>query len=80
METIEQYKKEEKSLLKKRYLNDKYQIDALINVLKKDNISTDENVSTLKKELGKFHRSTAFDNCKSMGEIVETNIKVMLEL
>jgi hypothetical protein len=80
METIEQYKKEEKSLLKKRYLNDKYQIDALINVLKKDNISTDENVSTLKKELGKFHRSTAFEKCKSMGEIVETNIKVMLEL
>tara|TARA_R110001592_G_scaffold99522_3_gene283533 strand:- start:5494 stop:6519 length:1026 start_codon:yes stop_codon:yes gene_type:complete len=80
METIEQYKKEEKSLLKKRYLNDKYQIDALINVLKKDKISSDDHVDNLKKELGKFHHSTAFNSCKSMGEVVETNIKVMLGL
>ncbi|WP_223265863.1 hypothetical protein [Vicingus serpentipes] len=80
LETIEQYKKEEKSLLRKRYLNDKYQIDSLIDVLKKDKISFDDNVENLKLELGKFHSSSAFLSCKNMGEVLETNIKVMLGL
>lgn len=80
METIEQYKKEEKSLLRKRYLNDKYQIDYLIDVLKNDKISFDDHLENLKKELGKFHHSTEFNSCKNMGEILDTNIKVMLEL
>jgi len=80
LETIEQYKKEEKSLLRKRYLNDKYQIDSLIDVLKKDKISFDDNVENLKLELGKFHSSSAFHSCKNMGEVLETNIKVMLRL
>ena len=80
METINQYKKEEKSLLKKRYLNDKYQIDYLIDVIKKDRISFDDYVENLKLELGKFHNNPKFNECKNMGEILEMNIHTMLEL
>jgi len=79
-ETIEQYRKEEKSLLKKRYLNDKYQIDSLIDVIKNDKISFPENVENLKQELSKHHNSSQFLTCKNMGEILEMNIKIMLEL
>ncbi len=79
-ETLEQYQKEEKSLLKKRYLNDKYQIDSLLEVMKKDRISSESSVENLKHELGKFHKSSLFEGCKNMGEILETNIHVMLEV
>jgi hypothetical protein len=80
METIQQYQKEEKSLLKKRYLNDKYQIDYLLEVIKKDTISFEDHVDNLRQELAKFHTSSAFLKCKNMGEILEENIKTMLEL
>lgn len=79
-ETIEQYKKEEKSLLKKRYLNDKDQIDLLIEVIKKDRISFPENVENLRQELAKFHLSSNFLDCQNMGEILEMNVKTMLKL
>jgi hypothetical protein len=78
--TIEQYRKEEKSLLKRRYLNDQYQIDALLKVMKKDEISFPENVKNLSQELAKYHHSPSFLQCKSMGDIVEKNIKLMLGL
>lgn len=78
--TIQQYQKEEKSLLKKRYLNDKYQIDSLLDVIKKDKISFDDHVENLKQELARFHNSSKFLDCNNMGEILETNIHVMLEI
>lgn len=80
MPTIEQYQKEEKSLLKKRYLNDKYQIDRLIDVMKKDVVSFPDYVENLKQELAKFHTSSKFLECKNMGEILKVNITTMLEL
>jgi len=79
-EAVEQYQKEEKALLKKRYLNDKYQIDYLIEVLKKDSISSKENIENLKKELNRFHGNDKFKHCKNMGEILEQNLKKMLEI
>lgn len=79
-ETIEQYQNEEKSLLKKRYLNDKYQIDSLIEILKKDKISPPEHVEYLKQELSNYHHLSTFKACKNMGEILQLNINTMLEL
>jgi hypothetical protein len=80
LETIEQYQKEEKALLKKRYLNDKLPIDALITILKKDKISTKEHVDCLKLELSKYHNLPKFNDCKNMGDILELNLKIMLNL
>ncbi len=79
-EAIEQYQKEEKALLKKRYFNGRPQIDHLISVLKKDTISTDEHINYLKKELSKHHETPNFKKCKSMGELLELNILKMLNL
>jgi len=78
--TVHQYQMEERALLKKRYLNDKYQIDYLIAILKHDKISFDEHVECLKLELSKYHKFPDFKKCKSMGEILELNIKTMLNL
>lgn len=80
IETIQQYQKEEKALLKKRYLNHKDQIEYLIDVIKTDKISFDDYVDNLKIELSKFHRTSRFLECNSMGEILEMNIRTMLDL
>lgn len=77
---IEQYQKEEKSLLKKRYLSHQYQIDSLIEIIKKDKISFEDHVKNLREELGEFHDVPEFNKCKNMGEILELNIKTMLNL
>lgn len=79
-ETAEQYVKEEQSLLRKRYLNEKNEIDTLINILKNDTISYPEYVNNLKTELGKFYKNTNFKDCENMGEILELNIKTRLQL
>ena len=48
METIQQYQKEEKSLLKKRYLNHRDQIEHLIEVIKNDKISFEGHINNFK--------------------------------
>ena len=79
-ETVEQYVKEEQSLLRKRYLNEKNEIDTLINILKNDTVSFPEYVKNLKMELGEFYKNTNFKDCENMGEILELNIKTRLQL
>lgn len=79
-QAVEQYQKEEKALLKKRYLNEKYQIDHLLEIIKKDHISTPEYIDHLKHELSHFHKVKKFKQCQNMGDVLETNIRVMLNL
>lgn len=79
VEAVEQYKKEELSLLKKRYLNDKQQIDELLSIMKNEVISTNEHIVLLKNELGQYHK-ISFDQCLNMGEILEMQIKLLLEV
>ena len=80
VETAEQYVKEEQSLLRKRYLNDKNEIDTLINILKNDTISYPEYVNNLRMELSKFYKNPDFKDCDNMGEILDLNIKTRLQL
>jgi len=80
LSTIEQYKKEEKSLLKRRYLHDKNKIDYLLNILKTDSISPDHYVANLKQELAKFHNFAKFNDCTNIEEVLEMNIHTMLQI
>lgn len=79
-ETAEQYFIEEQSLLKKRYLSHKYQIDYLIDIIKNDTIAPLNYEQNLKTELAKFYKLPSFNECKNMGEILELNIKTRLQL
>ncbi len=80
IETAEQYVKEEQSLLRKRYLNEKNEIDTLINILKNDTISYPDYVKNLAVELSMFYKNNDFKNCDNMGEILSLNIKTRLQL
>jgi hypothetical protein len=44
----------------------------------KDNISTPEKINELRLQLNASHETIVFNKCNSMGELLKTNMKVML--
>jgi len=70
-ESVEQYKKEERSALAKRLKSSKNRIRRLMECMKNDTISTDENVELLKRELIEYTHDKDFKECKNMGEILQ---------
>ena len=78
METVKQYQMEERSLIAARVKSVMNRLRRLIEVMSEDVVSSEEKVGKLKIDLGKHHATEAFQPCRSMGEIVETNIRLLL--
>lgn len=78
-ETVKQYQLEERSLIATRVKASETQVKALFDVMVKDELSTDEKVRQLKEELAYHHKNDAFRKCTNMGEIVLTNIRLLLQ-
>ena len=70
-ESVDQYKKEERSALAKRLKATGNRIRRLMECMKNDQISTPENVERLKKDLVDYTHDKEFKNCKNMGEIIQ---------
>ncbi|TYP70448.1 hypothetical protein [Aquimarina intermedia] len=69
--SIEQYKKEERSILAKRLLNSKSRSNILIDCMCKDKISTQENIRELREFLYNFTLDLKFRRCDTMGDILK---------
>lgn len=69
--SIKQYKLEERSIVAKRFLSYDDQIEELIQCMKDDNISTDENVELLKNQVFDFTKDITFKKSENMGAILE---------
>lgn len=76
-ETVRQYQKEERSLIATRLKASVRAVKDILSAMKKDVLSTPENVQSLRKELADFYRDKNFMNCKNMGEILEHSLRVM---
>jgi hypothetical protein len=74
-ESIEQYQFEERTLITFRLASSRYRIKELLDIMTTDEISTPQKVMQLKKELGEYLHTNAFNKCQSMGEIVKTHLK-----
>ena len=74
-----QYQQEERTLVAGRIKNSKSRLRELFDIMVADKISTREKRERLKKELQQHHKTTVFDNCKSMGEIVRMNFSLLLK-
>ena len=70
-ESVEQYKKEERSALAKRLKATGNRIRRLMKCMKNDHISTEENIEMLKKDLIDYTHDKEFKQCKNMGEIIQ---------
>lgn len=78
-ETVKQYQLEERSLIAARVKNSADQLSKLMEVMVKDELSTPEKIGQLKEELAYHHKNRSFEKCNTMGEIVLTNIQLLLQ-
>ena len=78
METVRQYQLEERSLIATRVKAARNRLNKLLRIMSKDVISSQDKVERLKKELARHHKTKEFANCKTMGDIVLTNIQLLL--
>jgi len=78
-ETVHQYQLEERSLIATRIKASRAQVNHLFRVMVADKISSRKKVEQLQKELAAHHNNRSFLECKTMGEIVLTNLKLLLQ-
>lgn len=77
-QTVSQYQLEERSLIAARVKTSPIRFRTLFQVMIKDRLSSDKKVDQLKKELGYHHKTNSFNHCRTMGDIVLANIKLLL--
>ncbi len=77
-ESIEQYQAEERTMITFRLATARYRIKDLLDNMTVDVISTPDKINQLKKELGEYLKTSAYEKCHSMGEIVKTHLKQTL--
>jgi len=78
-ESIQQYQREERSLIFNRIRNARYQIKDIVDVMAKDKIAPIENVEQLREELAKHYQNDNFLRCKTMGQIVRVSLKILIK-
>ena len=77
-ESIAQYQFEERTMITFRLVSSRYRIKELLDIMKDDEISTPEKMQQLIEELNNYHNTNHFSRCKSIGDIVKTNLKQTL--
>jgi hypothetical protein len=70
--SIEQYRKEERSLLAKRIINTRPRYKELLRCMINDHVSTQANVKTLRKDLYRYTNDMKFKRASTMGQILRT--------
>jgi len=70
-ESVEQYKKEERSAIARRIRSSQKRIHILLDCMSNDKISTPDKVNELKMDLYKYTNDMKFKKCKSMGAILK---------
>jgi len=77
-EIAEQYMKEERVAMRKRFLSAKQRTKSLLRRMKKDVISSPQHVNMLAKELAEYHGDNDFLLFKSMGDILTKHLELKL--
>jgi len=78
-ENVLQYQKEERSLIANRVRVSHGRFTELMDVMREDIISSDENVKRLGHQLANHYSDDRFKSCDTMGEIVFNSIMMLLE-
>jgi len=78
VETTRQYQFEERTLIARRLNINKQKVSDLIICMKNHDLSTPEKIQLLRIELNKFYNTKEFTKCKSMGDILESNLRMRL--
>ena len=79
-ETIEQYQKEERTLISRRYRSAERRVGELLDLMSKEQLSTPEKTIQLNQDLTEHYQINIFKNADTMGKIVRTHIEYLLGL
>jgi hypothetical protein len=77
-ESISQYQAEERTMITIRLVSSRYRIKELLDIMNTDDISKPEKIEQLRVELADYFKQTLFLRCKTMGQIVKTQLKQTL--
>lgn len=77
-QTIQQYREEERVLMARRYREAKDKVLELASCMRTADVGM-EKLQQLKKELNKHHKTTEFDLCNHAGDVLRTQLRLMLE-
>ncbi|CAG5080696.1 hypothetical protein [Parvicella tangerina] len=78
IQVAEQYQKQERAAMKKRFLAAKQRTRSILRRLKTDNISTRDNINSLRNDLAHFHNNNDFLSCRTMGEVLILHLECQL--
>ena len=76
-ETVQQYKHEERVLIRRRFETAQHRYLQLIKCLCNDTLSTTSKIKELKNDLEKYHK-TSFKSCNKMGEVLRYHLELIL--
>ncbi len=79
VESVEQYKLEERAFIAKRIKNEKYQLQKLINIMEQDTLSTRNHLEMLKNEISEKEGKEIFKTAQSMGELMKLMLNNILK-
>ena len=77
-ESIAQYQAEERTLIALRMAAKRYRIMDLLNIMSRDNISTNEKRIELKHQLAEHFQTATLLKCRTMGELVKQVLRYTL--
>ena len=78
-DTIQQYQVEERSQMAFRMIAARYRLKELLDIMAADTISTPEKLEQLKQELYEYFKNPIFLKADTMGKLVKTNMKHLLQ-
>lgn len=80
IETMKQYQQEERTLMERRLNQARPELEALVDSMREDPLSTPEKIRQLRGELAEYHGNDDFHPMETMGEIFWLHIKQCLEI
>jgi len=77
-ESIAQYQAEERTMIATRLVSARYRVKDLLDIMHDDHISKQEKLEQLREELAEYFHQPLFLRCKTMGQVVKTQLKQTL--
>lgn len=77
-ETVEQYRYEERTLMKRRYKLAQARLNRLLDSMLYQELSTPEKIASLAEDLNVYHDTKRFSRYKHMGRILKSHLSLML--
>jgi len=76
-ENVEQYKKEERTLIARRSKSSRIRLNMLLDIMEQDTISTEEKTKQLGIELAGHYNDPTFLKCNTMGALVRHSLDIL---